>query len=208
MRQLTYELGETGLNAEQQRTVERLRLTLERSLRLSQQLTTTSRLGDALFDMEALQAQAIAGSVYDELQPLARELGQTLQLKLPGRPLLAVAQPDLLTAVLTGLCDNALVHNPAGGRVTLAAYGRRNHVIFAVRDRGPAIEHKLLNALSERLGSAPQPIGSRPGSSGLGLWIAGQFARAMDSQLQVTRHRAGGLTFSLAVPLSTQLKLI
>ncbi|HEX8390567.1 MAG TPA: hypothetical protein VF597_04050, partial [Candidatus Saccharimonadales bacterium] len=66
MRQLTYELGETGLNAEQQRTVERLRLTLERSLRLSQQLTTTSRLGDALFDMEALQAQAIAGSVYDE----------------------------------------------------------------------------------------------------------------------------------------------
>lgn len=209
MRQLSLELALHGNNSpEQRRAHERMRLTAERSLRLVENITKASRLQDGLFDLEPLQAASIWNMVLDEVDPLARSMQQTVELSMPRKPLLVVGHRELLPAVLMGLCDNAVGHTSRDGVVKLSARARGNEVEFSVRDQGPIISNQAFENLKDRLGSGPQPLGVRPSSSGLGLWIAGEFARTMSSRLEVTRHRSGGMTFSLLVPTSQQLSLL
>lgn len=209
MRQLAFQLASAGeLTPEQSVVQERIRLTSERALRLVENITQSGRLEDTLFSLEPLQAHSVWHDVAVEISPLAAQLGQELKLRVPTRPLLVVAHSDLLPAILMGLCDNALSHNPFGSDVQLSVKQVKDSVVFSVRDKGPVIDAKAFGQLEQRLGRSPQPLGSRPNSSGLGLWIAGSFARAMASHLSVTRHRAGGMTFSLHVPVSRQLSLL
>lgn len=209
MRQLTYQLDLVGeLSKEQKIVQERMRLTTERALRLVENITQTSRLGEALFALEPLQVRSVWQEVATEMGPLVAQMDQNMQVKVPKKPLLVVAHPELLPAILVGLCDNALAHNPRGSSVVLSAKQDKQSVVFSVRDKGPVIDTKAFRELAGRLGTAPQPLGARPNSSGLGLWIAGSFARAMASTLSVTRHRSGGMTFSLHVPISGQLSLL
>lgn len=209
MRQLTYQLEVSGeLTPEQRIVQERLRLTSERALRLVENITQTGRLDQALFSLEPLQAKSVWHDVATEIGPLANEMNQRLKVSVPKKPLLVVAHRELLPAILVGLCDNALAHNPDNSQVVLSVRQERQTVVFSVRDKGPKIDAKAFRELESRLGIAPQPLGARPNSSGLGLWIAGSFARAMASKLSVTRHRGGGMTFSLHVPVSGQLSLL
>lgn len=209
MRQLTYQLAMAGdLTAEQRLVQGRIRLTSERALRLVDNITQTSRLNDTLFSLEPLQAHSVWRDVAIEINPLATQMGQTLNLRMPRRPLLVVAHRELLPAILMGLCDNALAHNPFDSSIQLSVKQCDDRVVFSVRDHGPVVSAEAFRTLEHRLGNSPQPLGSRPGSSGLGLWIAGTFAKAMASHLSVTRHRAGGMTFSVHVPVSGQLSLL
>jgi K+-sensing histidine kinase KdpD len=53
----------------------------------------------------------------------------------------------------------------------------------------------------------PLPIHCRPQSSGLGIFIASQFADAMNGNIGVTRHR-DGVTFYVDLNSSRQLKFL
>lgn len=209
LRQLSYQLEHTGtLSPEQKLVQERMRLTSERALRLVENITRTSRLEDAMFALEPMQAHSVWADVIREISPLAHGLGQELELQVPYRPMLVVAHRELLPAILTGLCDNALAHNPCDKPLRLTVRRQKKAITFSVRDHGPKIERATYSDLAKRLGRSPQPLGARPNSSGLGLWVAGSFAKAMNSHLSVTRHHSGGMTFSLHVPISTQLSLL
>ena len=209
VRQLAYQLETVGeLTPEQQIVQERIKLTSERALRLVENITQTGRLDQALFALEPLQVHAVWQEVASEIRPLAHQMSQQVDLEVPKKSLLVVAHRELLPAVLMGLCDNALSHNPGGSAVKLSAKRTKDSVVFSVRDSGPTIDARAFRELDSRLGVAPQPLGVRPNSSGLGLWIAGSFARAMASTISVTRHRRGGMTFSLHVPISGQLSLL
>lgn len=206
MRQLALELK--AADGDNQRTIERLLLTVERSLRLVEQLTKTSRLEDTLFDSEPLLAQTICHAVSEELAPFARASGQSIVTRVSRQSGVAVGHRSLLTALLVNLCDNAIAHNPPGSSVTVSAHASKDGVVFAVRDEGPQLSHRLFNALRSQVGKGPMPLSDRPRSSGLGLWIASQFAAAMGGELTMTRHHEAGITVSVLLPHSKQISLI
>lgn len=207
MRQLSLELqSASGNNCAD--TVERLLLSVERSLRLVDQLTRTSRLDENSFESEPVQASAICQAVAYELEPFARQHGQKIVTRISRRSQLVVGQQSLLVALLINLCDNALTHNPKGGKVVISAVNQKNGVLFSVRDHGPAMSHVAFEGLKNQLGKGPLPLGGRPRSSGLGLWIAGQFANVMGSNLTMTRHHKSGISVSVLLPQSKQLMLL
>lgn len=206
MRQLSLELKAT--NPEDAQTVERLLLTVERSLRLVEQLTKTSRLEDSLFESEPLLARAICQAVSDEMTPYAKASGQEILVRVSRKSGVAVGHRPLLTALLVNLCDNAIMHNPEGSKVIVAANATTDGVTFSVRDEGPRISHGLFNAMRSQLGKGPLPVGDRPRSSGLGLWIASQFTEAMGGNLTMTRHHEAGITVSVELPHSKQMSLL
>lgn len=185
----------------------RLRMTAERGLRLVEGLTQAARLEDSLFDTESLETKAICQLVAHEMQPLARELGQQVELMLPRRSLLAIGQYDLLTSLLIGLCDNAMTHNAAGESIVISGREKAGRVELAVRDHGPIMSSEQFNLLTGRTGK-PSVMNGRPRSSSLGLWIADNFARSMSGSLTAKRHRKGGMTFIVSLPRSTQLSLL
>lgn len=206
MRQLALELQSN--DASNTTTIQRLVLTVERSLRLVDQLTKTSRLEDALFDSEPLLAQTVCQAVREELIPFAAASGQRIVTRISRRSGVAVGHRSLLTALLVNLCDNAITHNPPGSTVTMSAISSKNGIIFSVRDEGPQLSRHVFHALRTQAGRGPMPLGDRPRSSGLGLWIASRFAEAMGGELSMTRHRQAGITVSVLLPHSKQLSLI
>lgn len=206
MRQLALELQ--GVNPDDARTVERLLLTVERSLRLVEQLTKTSRLEDSLFESEPLLALAICQVVSDEMTPYASASGQEIIVRVSRKSGVAIGHRSLLTALLVNLCDNAIMHNPEGSKVVVAANATTGGVAFSVRDEGPRISHGLFDAMRSQLGKGPFAIADRPRSSGLGLWIAAQFTEVMGGTLTMTRHRNAGITVSVELPHSKQMSLL
>jgi signal transduction histidine kinase len=188
--------------------LDRLRLTSERSLRLVEMLTRHARLEDSLFELEPVNVSQICEETAHEFMPLCAATGQSIEVHASKRSVLAVANYELLRSVAFGLYDNALAHSTSQKPISVTIGQQADTVRMGVRDYGPLVSADTFKNLRERLGKTKQPIGQRPNSSGLGLYIAGQFAEAMQGRLGAVRHRNNGTTFYLDTPISAQLSLL
>lgn len=208
MRQLALVL-ETTATDEQKRLLQQITLTSERALRLTTDITKAARLEDALFALEPVNPEQICRDIVHELGPLFEAHGRQLAFGERRHPLLLVAHRDLLRRVLMNFSDNALHYTEPGTVVHLqiSALKKAGMVRIGVRDYGPALSADMWERLRRSLARAPQAIHARPQSSGLGLFIASQFAEAMNGRVGLTRHRDGA-TFYVDLPASSQLSLL
>ena len=212
MRQIALRLeDETISGSERQRLVHQTVLTSERALRLTSDLTRSARLDDAqaLFDLEPINPDQLCRDVIAELTPLFEAYGRRVEVKGRRHPLLLVANRDLLRRVLLGFGDNALHYGAPGTavRMQVKAFRKAGVVRIGVRDYGPALSSDVWRKLQKKLSHAPQSIHARPESSGLGLYIASQFATAMNGRIGAVRHKDGA-TFYVELQASSQLSLL
>ena len=210
VRQLALAL-ETGVASpdEELQLLRQIVLVSERALRLTTDLSRSARLEDSLFECEPLNPHRLCEEIAHELTPLYKARGREIRVATRYRPILAIANRDLLRRILLNFGDNALHYADSHVPVELQAgsllYG--NKIRFGVRDYGPAIPADMWQRLQTHLGTTTQVLHSRPQSSGLGLYVAGQFAGAMHGQIGATRHRDGA-TFYVDLTASTQLSLL
>jgi signal transduction histidine kinase len=108
-------------------------------------------------------------------------------------PVTVRGEPDALRRALDNLLDNAEVHGPRGGEVTVSLTVAGGVAALAVRDEGPGLHPADLEHAFERFWRAPDASG-RPGS-GLGLAIVGATAERHGGT--VTVH---GSTVTIALP--------
>lgn len=192
-----------------ERMVRQIVLTSERALRLTTDLSRTARLEDSMFDLEPINPQQLCEDVAHELAPLYAARGRTIQVASHRGSMLVVANYDLLRRIMLNFGDNALHYSDGSEPVELRArvYSKGKRVRLGVRDYGPAVPVNTWRRLQKNLGTDTQVLHSRPQSSGLGLYVAGQFAQAMHGEIGATRHRDGA-TFYVDIDASTQLKLL
>lgn len=210
VRQLSLALEAGDCDAKEiERIARQITLTSERALRLTTNLTKTARLEDSLFTLEPLNPVSLCEEVATELAPLFAAKGRTIRVASRSRPLLGLANRDLLRRVLLNFADNAIHYSDADTPVVLSATARDGgaRIRLGVRDYGPAVSSHVWRRLERTLGTTAQPMHARPESSGLGLYIANQFAEAMGASIGTRRHRDGA-TFYIDINASTQLRLI
>ena|SRR3990167_3054713 len=205
MRQIAL-ASEYYTEAERETAFERIRLTAERSLRLTEALTRSYRTDELA--SEPVNLGRLCDEIADELAPLCRELGQDIKVNVPRQSVLAVGNRDLMSSVIFGLCDNALNYGNAEKPIEITINRSADNAKISVTDHGPSLLKSEVRKLRSRLGKSPQPMNNRPNSSGLGLYIAGQFAGAMGGELGMTKHRAGGQTFYINLPQSFQMSFV
>jgi two-component system sensor histidine kinase QseC len=208
LRQLSFELESTTDENHRREIIRRIRLTTERSLRLTDNLTKMARLGDAMFEMEPVQLSGLCHEVADELMPLSKSLGISFDIKVGKKPVVVVGHRELMRSLMIGLLDNALQYNQNEQPIQISVRLSAGKAMILVRDRGPIISLNQYRKLTNSLGNQAMPISARPLSSGLGLVIADRFVGAMRGRLSISRHRAGGMTFKVHLPLSRQLGLM
>jgi K+-sensing histidine kinase KdpD len=193
---------------EQERMLRQITLTSERALRLTTDLMRSSRLEDSLFELEPLNPRQICEDVAHELSPLYKAKNREIRVAARHRPILAVANRELLRRILLNFGDNALHYaDQAPVELKVQMFGSKNTIRMGVRDFGPAVPIDLWQQLQSNLGTGAQALHVRPQSSGLGLFVAGQFASAMNGQIGATRHRDGA-TFYVDVMASHQMSLL
>lgn len=195
-------LADTELQLTEQdraRYLSRLQFTSDRMVRLVNQLALSYRLEEDRqlafqFQLEPLSVLEVCESAAHELVPYAQAYNQTLQVRT-GRPHLVVANRDILHDIIVNLADNAIRHNPQGGIVDISAAGHGAQVRVSVHDQGGGIAKAELARLRQTLGTQPQPLQGRSATSGLGLYIVGQFAQAMGGTLGLGRPGQGTHVF-------------
>lgn len=205
---LGLEAGQIGAE-ERDRMLRQIVLTSERALRLTTDLSRSSRLEDSIFDLEPINPQQLCEEVAHELSPLYAARGRQIRVASHSRSMLVVANYDLLRRIMLNFGDNALHYTDSSEPVQLRArvHDAGKRIRLGVRDYGPAVPADAWQRLQDSLGTNTQVLHSRPQSSGLGLYVAGQFASAMHGRIGATRHRDGA-TFYVDIDASTQLSLL
>ena len=210
IRQLSLSLEqEDWSEGDKYRMLRQIVLTSERALRLTSDLTKSSRLQNSLFELEPINPMQLCEDAAHELWPLYKAKEKDIRVITSKRRLLAVGNRDLLRRIIVNFGENALSYADSNEPVVIHAKSltSKEKVQVCVRDYGPAVPSNLWRTLSEQLGRAPQTLHNRPASSGLGLYINGQFASAMNGSIGAMRHKDGA-TFYVELPASHQLSLL
>ena len=169
--------------------------------RLVQNLLRMSRLEHGELEAHCERID-LAGVVRDSLTTLgavARAREVTIVPTLPGEPVLAWADADLLEEALVNILENAVEFSPPGGSVDVVLENGENGARVLIRDRGPGLPPGGAAAMFGRFSQgAPSPWASRQGF-GLGLHIAKVHLRLMEGELQATDHPEGGAVFTCSL---------
>lgn len=205
---LMLESGDVSEN-DQKNMLRQISLTSERALRLTSDLTRSARLSDALFNLEPINPQQLCEDIVYELAPLFAAHNRDVRLKSRKHPLLLIANRDLLRRIIMNFSDNALYYadDNAAVEIQVKALNAGKIIRLGVRDYGPALSSDMWRSLQNKLIGASTLVHARPQSSGLGLYIASQFADAMNGKIGVIRHRDGA-TFYVDLQASKQLSLL
>ncbi len=210
IRQLSLMIESGDLSpSDQQRLLRQISLTSERALRLTSDLTRSVRLSEAMFELEPINPQQLCRDIVHELTPLFALHDRRVKLVTRKHPLLLVANRDLLRRVIMSFSDNALHYTQDGSAIEIkvGCHSGGSVIRLGVRDYGPGLSRLNRRQLKSGRNLGPMPLHSRPQSSGLGLYIASQFADAMNAKIGVTQHRDGA-TFFIDLQASRQLRLI
>lgn len=122
------------------------------------------------------------------------------------------ADPVRLRQAVGNLVSNAVRHTPAGGSVTLRAYGSGGgsgagsdagsptHVVVEVADTGSGIPAADLPHVFDRFWRAEKSRSRRTGGSGLGLAIVRKLVEAHGGTVGATSTEGEGSAFVLRLP--------
>jgi PAS domain S-box-containing protein len=143
-------------------------------------------------DVQDLGAAMQAWSA--EFQGLAAAHGVTLLVE--GVAMLGPVpfHGSTLHRALLNLIQNALDAMPRGGTLTLAGQSMATQVRLQVRDTGSGIPAERLQQIFEPLYT------TKPGGTGLGLYIVQEIVAAHAGQLAVASQEEQGTTFTITLP--------
>lgn len=157
-----------------------------------------------------------------DLDALGRELFQQFRSAHPARDFRYKSEGDLhgdwdadrLRQAVSNLLGNAFQHSAKTATITLdlssppdsptpVAGDHVDDVFLVVHNDGPPIPPGELPKIFDPLirgSSAAKPKANRPGSIGLGLYIAREVARSHHGRIDVTSTEAAGTTFTVRLP--------
>lgn len=163
----------------------------ERAIRQVNDLTKIRRLEDGMFEMEPVAVRTVCDEVAKELSCLFQENQQGFKVRYKCRNGLVVANRELLRSVVYNFLLNAVHYAEAGTEAELVVREVRDKVRIDIRDFGPALPKRIWQEIQKGFIEQPTSIAMRPGSSGLGLFIASRFSRYMNAKVGAIRHRDG-----------------
>lgn len=204
LRQLA--LSFDGISQENEQIRSEMISVSERAIKQVNDLAKVRRLEDGLFVMEPVSVRAICDDVANELRYLFNKDNRNISIKYSNRSPLVTANRELLHSVVYNFLLNALHYSSSDTYAELAIKDHQNRVKINVRDYGPSLPIDVWQEIRQGWINKPTSIAMRPGSSGLGLYIASKFAKYMHANIGAVRHR-DGTSFYVELPISKQASL-
>ena len=193
--------------ADKKQLQQRIVQTSEQALQLTVDLANSANLTPSLFPLEPVNPLAICQQMAAETRFNAVLYGRKISWPRSGRNnRLILANRTLLGRILANFLNNALKYTEDDSEIKVSVKAVDGAVRLSVRDFGPMMSLKEYRRLLDEM-DARKTVRTRPESSGLGIYVASQFARAMNGQIGLIRHR-DGLTFYVEMPISRQLSLL
>ena len=146
-----------------------------------------------------------------DLGNLCKELHNEFRSAHPNRKIELRSEGDLtgrwdvdrVRQAISNLLGNAIQHSPESAPVELRLSGEPTDVVLAVFNGGPPIPPGELPKIFDPLvrgSSAEHPKVNRPGSIGLGLYIAREIVGSHGGTVTVSSSQASGTLFTVRLP--------
>ncbi len=171
---------------------------LVNNIMLLQQLEH-SPLQLALTDLSTVAQEAVT-----KAQAPAEKQGVLLQLEMPPRLPLILADPERVTLVFQNLLENAIKFSPNGGTIQVNIEEQRDCVQVAVTDQGIGIARDQQKRIFDRFYQIDSSATRRFEGTGLGLSIAKRIIEAHGGRIWVKSRLGKGSAFFFNLPKSGQ----
>ena len=172
----------------------------QRLIRLVEDTLRLSRLDEGTFDMQwtNLDLMDSAQAAVQELSAPAELAGVTLHLEGSRAAIRGI--PQLVSAILFNLTDNAVKYNRPGGSVTLRIEDRENQVLLTVSDTGIGIPMDQQERVFERFYRVDKSHSKEVGGTGLGLSLVKHAALILGAEITLSSTPGTGTTVSVIFP--------
>lgn len=196
------ELMKSGLVPQQDMAVfsEKIYSEAQRMSRLVEDMLRLSRLDEGGMDMQwaDIDLYEAACKAVQELSAPAELSG--VQLKLEGEPTVIQAIPQLVSAILFNLAENAIKYNHDGGRVRIQIEDQQTEVRLTVSDTGIGIPEDQQDRIFERFYRVDKSHSKEVGGTGLGLSIVKHAALILGAKLTLNSSIGKGTTVTISFP--------
>jgi signal transduction histidine kinase len=173
---------------------------------LIEQMIEAARLEDEEFMLRPVEAD-LRGVVGDAVEMARAVAGDKHKIELTTSqyPVPVRMDADRVKTIVSNLLSNAIKYSPDGGSIDCELTAPAGIARVSVKDRGVGIAKEDLPILFTRFGRiSTQQTRHLPGT-GLGLYLARQLARLHGGEITLESEPGQGSTFTLHLPLSTQV---
>ena len=178
----------------------------QRMLGMVNELLALARLESRVekMDFQVMDLQPMIEEILEKLRFSAQENQVKLTSRIPGS-LFARVVPEKITQVLINLIENAIKFTPPGGEVVVSGDDDEHEVRILVADTGMGIPTEEITKIFNRFYQVDRSRKANEGkSSGLGLTIAREIARAHNGDITVTSTPGKGAIFTIHLPAIKQ----
>ena len=200
------ELLANGMVADKDKTAfsEKIYAEAQRMIRLIEDIIKLSNLdeGAAELTRETVDLYATAENTVRSLLPAAKKANVTLSLNGENAEIYGI--PQLLTAVVYNLCDNAIKYNKDGGTVFVSVKNNAENIVLSVRDTGIGIPKEQQERIFERFYRVDKSHSKEVGGTGLGLSIVKHAAKLHDAKITLESEVGKGTGITVIFPKKQQ----
>lgn len=200
------ELLANGMVADKDKTAfsEKIYAEAQRMIRLIEDIIKLSNLDEGAVELtrETVDLYATAENTVRSLLPAAKKANVTLSLNGENAEIYGI--PQLLTAVVYNLCDNAIKYNKDGGTVFVSVKNNAENIVLSVRDTGIGIPKEQQERIFERFYRVDKSHSKEVGGTGLGLSIVKHAAKLHDAKITLESEVGKGTEITVIFPKKQQ----
>ncbi|MDJ1484892.1 MULTISPECIES: sensor histidine kinase [Xanthocytophaga] len=170
---------------------------------LVQDLLTLSRMesGEIKMQFSHFDLYQLTSDIFEQLEETA--IAKNIKLKFDKHQIpkmIAYADKNRISQVMTNLIDNAIKYGNEAGKVVVEIESEKDQLVVSVRDDGPGIEPEHLKRIFERFYRVEKSRSKDSGGTGLGLAITKHIVEAHGSKITVTSKPGKGTQFRFKLP--------
>jgi two-component system sensor histidine kinase HydH len=174
---------------------ERVRNTIDRMDKVFQEFLYVSHPGSD--QREAVDLAACVHDCLSILAPRFENAGVRAEVE-PHEPLTVQAHRNSLQRAIVNVLTNAEQFSKKGDAVTIRMRREGLHAILEVLDQGPGVPESQQKQIFDMF------VSSRPGGTGLGLFLARTAVERCGGTIRVTNRPEGGACFRIDLPLAEE----
>lgn len=192
------------LPGDQKQFSEKIYTEAQRLIALVEDILRLSRLDEGAANMDW-----VSTDLYTTLMTTARELEAAAELAgvtldISGGTSILSGIPQLHSAIIFNLLDNAIKYNHRGGQVTARLENRENAVILTVSDTGMGIPPAHQDRIFERFYRVDKSHSKEVGGTGLGLSIVKHAVQILHADLTLHSIPDQGTSITVTFPKNAE----
>ena len=177
----------------------------ERLTRLINNVLDFSKIeaGIKRYNFQEVELGGVVSKALEAYRLEIRNLGFTIDCRLPSTPIMARIDPDAVCEALLNLLDNAAKYSGEDKHIAVSLESSAPWIRISVADRGVGIPRDELHSIFDKYYRSRSQKTRETAGSGLGLTLVKHIIEAHGGRVEVESEVGQGSTFTLLIPMKS-----